>query len=351
MDKKTGVLLVNLGTPDSFHPKDVQRYLVEFLTDGRVIDVPWLWRQILVRGFIIPRRYKQSAACYAKIWTSEGSPLSVYSRNVKDKLQTSLGTEFYVELAMRYRKPSIEETLTNLLRKSLQELIIFPLFPQYASATSGSVHQKVMELLKNFQVIPHVTFVNSFFDHPAFVEAFCARGASYAHEEYDHILFSYHGLPKRHVMKADRHAWCLQEKECCEKLGRKNETCYAAQCFATTQAIASKLNIPRERYSLCFQSRLGKDPWLQPYASETIKDLAKKGKKKILVFCPSFVCDCLETIYEFGVEYAAEFKHAGGELLELVRGLNDSEEWIKALHIMIKEKSSCFKINKMLKFN
>lgn len=337
MDKKTGVLLVNLGTPDSFHPKDVRRYLVEFLTDARVIDVPWLWRQILVRGVIIPRRYKQSAACYAKVWTAEGSPLSVYSRHVKDELQISLGESYRVELAMRYRKPSIKQALATLLNENLQRLIVLPLFPQYASATSGSVHQKVMEIVKDFPVIPTITFVNKFFDHPAFIEAFSAAGARYPLAEYDHILFSYHGLPERHLVKADRQAWCFQEKGCCEKLCRKNETCYSAQCFATTQAIASKLNLSKERYSLCFQSRLGKDPWLQPYASETIRELAQTGKKKILVFCPSFVCDCLETLYEFGVEYAAEFKHAGGERLDLVRGLNDSKEWIKALQMIVSE--------------
>jgi ferrochelatase len=307
MDEKTGVLLVNLGTPDSPKPSDVRSYLTEFLTDGRVIDIPWIWRQLLVRGMIIPKRYKQSAASYAKIWTQKGSPL------------------FF------YKNPSIQKALSHLMSQNLSHLIILPLFPQYASATTGSVHQKVMEVLKKYPVIPRVTLINNFFNHPLFIEAISQIGSTYEIEAYDHILFSYHGLPQRQIRKSDKNSWCMQKKECCQTIGVENTHCYSAQCFATTQAIASRLKISSEKYSICFQSRLGQEPWLHPYAADTIKDLAKKGKKKVLVFCPSFVCDCLETIYEIGVEYADEFKQAGGQKLDLVRGLNADSTWIEAL--------------------
>lgn len=334
----TGILLVNLGTPDSPKPRDVHRYLIEFLTDARVIDIPWLWRHLLVRGSIVPKRYKQSALCYEKIWTPEGSPLLVYGRKVQNLLQRRLGDKFIVELAMRYQNPGIDIGISRLLDAGVKEIIVLPLFPQYASATTGSVHQKVMESLKGRWNIPEMSFINNFAVHPAFIEAVSTLGASCKHENYDHVLFSYHGLPERHLKKADKNNHCLQSKDCCSRWERHNFSCYAAQCHATTQGIVNRLNIPRAKYSICFQSRLGKDPWLQPYASDTIKGLALKGHRKVLVFCPSFVCDCLETTYEIGIEYAAEFKHAGGEKLDLVQGLNDHPLWIEALQKIILDK-------------
>lgn len=334
---KTGVLIVNLGTPDSPKPVDVKTYLHEFLTDGRVIDVPWLWRQLLVRGTIVPKRYKQSAACYARIWTEAGSPLMVYGERVQTLLQQALGPQFHVELAMRYRHPSIPQTLSKLLTEPLERLIVLPLFPQYASATTGSIHQCVMEALQAYPVIPHVQLINNFATHPAFIAAFAARAAPYSLEQYDHILFSYHGLPERQLRKADKGQWCLKTSHCCQMSCRENKSCYAAQCYATTRGLVDGLKISREDYSVCFQSRLGKEPWLQPYTSDMIHALAKQGKKQILVFCPSFVCDCLETIYEIGEEYNAEFKRAGGERLHFVPGLNDDPLWIEALVEIIKD--------------
>jgi ferrochelatase len=340
MKKKTGVLLVNLGTPDSPDPRDVYRYLIEFLTDERVIDGSWLKRQLLVRGVIVPRRYKQSAKSYQEIWTAEGSPLKVYGYRVKNLLQQRLGSQYVTELAMRYQNPSIRESLNRLIENKCQKIIVLPMFPQYASATTGSVHQNIMEIVSEWQNIPEITLIDQFAAHPALIRAFCASASAYNHEDYDHVLFSFHGLPERYLVQADRSGQCCKKsKNCCAVISEKNQECYSAQCYATADGIVNALKLSPERYSFSFQSRLGKEPWLQPYTSEVIARLAKEGKKRVLVFCPSFVCDCLETIHEIGVEYAEEFKQAGGETLDLVPGLNDRAEWIDALVDFVKEKS------------
>jgi ferrochelatase len=335
MSSSTGVLLVNLGTPDSPNPRDVYRYLIEFLTDPRVIDSPWIIRQFLVRGVIVPFRYRRSALSYQQIWTKEGSPLMVHTRQAKNLLQTLLGPSFHVEMAMRYQNPSIQQGIDTLMQKRIDHLVVIPLFPQYASATTGSVQQKVMEVLKHKMIIPKVTMIDEYATHPDLIQAFCKVGRQYHPESYDHILFSFHSLPQRHVKKADRYNRCLQDSNCCQTRCKENQSCYTAQCHATAYAIAKELNLSQKNTSICFQSRLGNDPWLQPYTSHTIQKLAKEGKKRVLVFCPSFVCDCLETIFEIGVEYAAEFKHAGGETLDLVKGLNSEPAWIETLKSLV----------------
>lgn len=331
MQKKTGVLLVNLGTPNSPKPKDVYRYLIEFLTDSRVIDTSWLIRQLLVRGAIVPLRYRQSARSYQAVWTAEGSPLKVYGYRVRDALQERLGGDFCVALGMRYQHPSIEEALEKLLQAQVERILVLPLFPHYASATTGSVHQKVMEVISRYEVIPEMTFVSQYATHPKLIEAFCDAAGKFCLVDYDHVLFSFHGLPQRQILKANRNGYCLKTEDCCRELCAKNQNCYSAQCYATARALERGLGLKAQDYSIVFQSRLGKDPWLQPYFSEVIEALAHQGKKKVLVFCPSFVCDCLETIHEIGVEYAQEFKKAGGERLDLVPGLNDHVKWIDAL--------------------
>ena len=319
-----GVLLVNLGTPDSPKPKDVFRYLNEFLTDERVIDIPWLSRQLLVRGVIVPFRHRQSARMYQEIWTEEGSPLKVYGNLVKEKLQNQLGDDFQVELAMRYQNPSIEKGL-NLL-EGADEIIVIPLFPQYASATTGSVHQKVMEVVKKWQVIPKLNLIRDFPLQETMIEAFCERMKEADYSSFDKILFSFHGLPERQLRKADRNNYCLQSEECCKTLNDQNKGCYSAQCHATAKAIAERLKI--DEYQVSFQSRLGKDPWIQPYTSDCLQG------NRLLVCCPAFVCDCLETTFEIGVEYAEEFE---GEKLQLVEGLNDHPKWIQALKELVLE--------------
>jgi len=337
MQKKTAVLLVNLGTPDSPLPKDVRRYLLEFLTDGRVIDIPWLWRQLLVRGFIVPRRYRESAKNYSEIWTDEGSPLLVYGNRVKILLQEALGSDYHVALAMRYQNPSIQDVLTKL--EAYPRLIVLPLFPQYASATTGSVLQKVMELLRNKQVIPETRFIQSFPVHNKMIDAFCDRANAFDLKSYDHVLFSFHGLPERHLKKADRQHYCLRKKDCCKTLCHQNQQCYSAQCHATAYAMARSLELKPEDYSITYQSRLGRDPWVKPYTSDVLMEQLKKGRKRLLVFCPAFVCDCIETIHEIAVEYREDFLQAGGETLDLVPGLNDHPLWIEALKELVLEKN------------
>lgn len=332
--KQIGILLVNLGTPDSHEPKDVYRYLIEFLTDYRVIDFSWLKRQLLVRGIIVPARYRQSAKSYRKIWMKDGSPLMVYSQKVKKLLQNALPSNYHVEIAMRYQNPSIEKGVVALMKKNLDEMIVLPLFPQYASATTGSVHQRVMSILSGFLTIPKVTLINQFATHPSYVDAVCTIAKSFPISQYDHVLFSFHGLPRRQLIKADCNQHCTKVETCCHQLNPNNKDCYGAQCYATAHAIASTLGI--KNYTVCFQSRLGKEPWIEPYTSECIKSLGQAGDKKVLVFCPSFVADCLETIYEIGTEYALEFKQAGGEQLDYVPSLNDHPQWIKALQEIIK---------------
>lgn len=338
MKPSTGILLTNLGTPDSPSSRDVYSYLIEFLTDSRVIDTSWLSRQLLVRGVIVPTRFRQSARMYKEIWTKEGSPLKVYGERVSSLLQGKLGEDYAVELAMRYKNPSIESALEKLMKKGCSKVVVVPLFPQYASATTGSVHQKVMESAAKWQVIPEFDFINNFATDSGFINALKAVSAPYKLSDYDHILFSFHGLPERQLTKADRADHCMKKENCCKKLTKSNQSCYSAQCYATAKALAEALNISDKDYSLSFQSRLGKEPWLQPYTSDVIARLASEGKKKVLVFCPAFVCDCLETIYEIGVEYDNEFKHAGGEKLDLVPGLNDHPAWIDALTNLIKSR-------------
>jgi len=284
-----------------------------------------------VRGVIVPGRYKQSAKAYKEIWTDEGSPLLVYTERLKKLLKTEVDENCHIEIAMRYGNPSIQSAISTLMQENIDDLLILPLFPQYASATTGSIYQKVMEVLSTYSVFPKITFVNQFATHPGFIDPFVEIGKTYPLKQYDHILFSFHGLPESQIRKTDCRNYCLEKNDCCRRINENNKNCYSAQCYATMYAIAKGLDLAPDDYSLCFQSRLGKEPWLQPYASDVIHNLAKEGCKKLLIFCPSFVSDCLETIYEFGVEYQREFKAAGGEQLELVRGLNNHQSWIKGL--------------------
>lgn len=332
---KKGVLLVNLGTPAAPSRGAVYRYLKEFLLDGRVVDIPPLARNILVRGIIAPFRSGTSAKLYKKLWTEKGSPLKLFGVALTEKLSDKLGDDHEVVLAMRYQQPSIESGLKRLMQQRVREIIVIPLFPQYASATTGSVHQEVMRVLSKEQIIPSVKFVNSYPTHPKLIAAFVARGRQYDVEEYDHVLFSYHGLPKRQLRKADSCNHCFTIENCCHSWTEKNHHCYSAQCYATTQAIAKELGLEKEEYTICFQSRLGRDPWLEPYTSDILKKRRARGDKKILVFCPAFVADCLETKIEISVEYAEEFEEMGGEHLQLVEGLNDHPLWIDTVETLI----------------
>lgn len=335
MSKKAtkGILLVQLGTPDSPATSDVRKYLTEFLMDGRVIDIPYINRTLLVRGIIAPTRAPKSAKIYETIWDKEtGSPLMHYSIIQRDLLQKSLGEDYHVELAMRYQNPSIENALKNMEGMLLDSIRVIPLFPQYASATSGSVIERVMELIRKWNYLPNMSFVSSYCQEPLMIETFADHARQHDIAHFDHIVFSYHGLPVRQLGKVDptRQLSC-PEDGCDSCKNTVNSFCYLSQCHATTRAIAQELGLENEQYSICFQSRLGKEPWIQPYTSSLLEDLAQKGKKKLLVFSPAFVADCIETIDEIGVEYANEFKHLGGEEVQLVESLNGDPKWIEAL--------------------
>lgn len=308
------ILLVNLGTPEAPTFFGVARYLSEFLSDYRVINLPFLKRQFLVHGAIIPSRLKTSTKSYRAIWTLEGSPLMVYGKKTKALLQEKLGPNYHVELAMRYQTPTIAIGLEKLLEKQPDELVILPLFPQYASATTGSVFEAVSKELSKKIIYPKVTFINKFHSHPLFIQAFEEVSAPYQPLSYDHVLFSFHGLPQKQLLPESR-------------------LCYSAQCYQTAHALAKNLKLPS--YTVCFQSRLGKDPWTHPFTSDVIEELGRKKTGRILVFCPSFVADCLETLYEIGVEYKELFIHSGGKELDLVPGLNTHPAWISALKAIV----------------
>ncbi|MCH7402600.1 ferrochelatase [Belliella kenyensis] len=334
---KTGVLLVNLGTPDSTATGDVRKYLREFLMDGRVIDIPLIPRWMLVNLIIAPFRAPKSANEYRKLWTDRGSPLLFHTEDLKAKLIPKLdNSKYIVEMAMRYQTPSIEEGLNKLNKANVSKIIVIPLFPQYASATNGSVVDKVMEIARTWQIIPNITFVNNFVEHPLFLEAWAELGREMmAKDEYDMYLFSYHGLPERQIKKGSVGGYCQLSDKCCGNYTKKNQFCYRGQCFHTTRLLASKLGLPEEKVMTCFQSRLGKDPWIKPYTEDVIKELANKGIKRVLVFSPAFVADCLETTVEVGQEYKEEFEELGGEKWDLVPSLNSNDTWVECVKDLV----------------
>jgi len=334
---KKGILLVNLGTPDSTATADVKKYLDQFLMDERVIDIPKLNRTLLVKGIIVPFRSPKTAKLYREIWSENGSPLLYYSKLQAKMLQERLGDEYHVELAMRYQSPSVASALANLKAGLVESIQVIPMFPQYASASSGSVIQLVMELVSKWPTVPPISFVNSFHDNELMIKVFAENARKHDVASYDHVLFSFHGLPERQLLKCDHTgSYCLKSADCCQTLNDTNKFCYSAQGHDTARLIAKELNLSKDKYTVCFQSRLGKEPWVQPYTTDVLKKLAGEGKKRLLVFSPAFVADCLETLYEITVEYHEEFKELGGEHVQLVESLNDSPVFIEALAGMIK---------------
>ncbi|MFT2008071.1 ferrochelatase [Pontibacter sp. 13R65] len=332
---KTGVLIVKQGTPDSPSVQDVRKYLREFLMDERVIDIPYLKRWMLVNLIIAPTRAPKSAKIYRQLWQPEGSPLKTYGYQVKKLLQDALGDAFEVELAMRYQSPSIETALAKFKERKISNILVLPLYLQYASATTGSVFQKVMEVVKIWDQIPEIKFITNFLSQPLFTEAFAALGKKYmATASYEHFLFTYHGLPERQLHKEDGLGNC-DHANCATEYHHANQFCYRAQCYETSRLLAEKLGIAPDNYTVSFQSRLGNEPWIQPYTEDVIKDLTAKGIKKVLVFAPSFVADCLETTMEVGHEYKELFEEHGGTDWQLVESLNDSPLWIECLREVI----------------
>lgn len=329
---KKGVLLVNLGTPDDPGVPAVRRYLDQFLMDERVIDIPKFNRTLLVKGIIVPFRSPKTSKLYQEIWSEKGSPLLYYSKLQAQLLQERLGADYQVELAMRYQNPSIASALEKLKAGLVDSIRVIPLFPQYASASTGSVIQLVMELVSKWPTIPPISFVSSFHDNQKMIEIFAENARKHQVDSFDHVLFSFHGLPERQLIKCDHTgSYCLKKDNCCDQLNDTNKFCYSAQSHDTARLLAKELGIPREKYTVCFQSRLGKEPWVQPYTTDVLKKLADEGKKRLLVFSPAFVADCLETLYEITVEYHEEFRELGGEHVQLVESLNDHPKFIEAL--------------------
>lgn len=323
--------MVNLGTPDSPSVPDVRKYLREFLMDERVIDIPFLNRWWLVNLIIAPFRAPKSAKIYQEVWLPEGSPLKIYGLSNEAELQKVLGDEYVVRLAMRYQNPSIPNVLKEFERMNLEKIRVISFFPQYASATTGSVHQKVMETVKSWQTIPEMHFSGAFYDHPLLLEGFANHARKHLERsDYDHYVFSYHGLPERQTVKAHFGRTC-REEGCTSGLTDQNYHCYKAQCYETTRLLAQKLNLAEGTYTTCFQSRLGKAEWIQPYTEDVVSTLRQKGVEKVLAFSPAFVADCLETTIEVGEEYKEMFIEQGGKRWDLVESLNDSPLWIDLL--------------------
>jgi ferrochelatase len=336
---KTGVLLVNLGTPDSPSVPDVRKYLREFLMDWRVIDIPPVNRFFLINGIIAPFKAPKSSKVYKELWTDRGSPLLFYGLDLKKLIQESLGKDYLVSFGMRYQNPSLESAINELKDKGLEKIIVLPLFPQYASASTGSAIEKVLELIKSWQIIPELKIISNFPDHPLFIKAFAELGRKYMEKDnYDHFIFTYHGIPERQIKKASIQNYCQLNDKCCSTYHAKNKYCYRAQCYQTTRMLVKELNLSEGQYSVCFQSRLGKTPWIKPYTDELLKELPAKGIKKVLAFSPSFVADCLETTIEGGVEYKESFEKSGGKKWQLVESLNLSPLWLECVKDMILSK-------------
>lgn len=332
-----GVLLVNLGSPDSTNPKDVKKYLGEFLMDERVIDVPYWARVLLVKGIILNTRPKKSAEAYQKIWWDEGSPLIVLSQRLTSKIDNF--TSVPVALAMRYGTPNIQAGLQELHDKGVDEVLLFPLYPQFAMATTETILVLAEELRKKQFPNMQFTTVPAFYNHPDYIRVLGNSMEERLKEvDYEHLLFSYHGVPERHIRKSDiTKSHCKIDGSCCNTASAAHQFCYRHQCFETTRLVAEYLNLKSNTYSVSFQSRLGFDPWLKPYTDRTIERLGLKGVKKLAIVTPAFVSDCLETLEEIAVEGQEIFHEVGGEEFTVVPCLNDRNDWVKVLSRWIDE--------------
>jgi len=328
-----GVLLVNLGSPDSPSVPDVRRYLNEFLMDKRVLDLAWPLRRFVVTMILI-KRPAESGHAYEKIWTRDGSPLVVTSKHVHAALQRRVRVP--VELAMRYQSPSITAAVKSLAGKGVSDLLLIPLFPHYAMSSYETAVVRVQEILAKFAPQMNLTVQPPYYNAPEYIEALVASAADYLKRGFDHLLFSYHGIPERHLRKSDATgSHCLKVENCCEVTHPAHTTCYRAQCFATTAAFVKLAGLPVEKYSVSFQSRLGTDPWLKPYTDYELPRLAQAGRKRMLVICPAFVSDCLETIEEIGMRGCEQFLAASGKEFTRIPCLNEHPVWIAALENMV----------------
>ena len=329
---------MNLGSPDSTEVKDVKRYLDEFLMDERVIDKPWLWRAMLVKGIIVPFRAPKSAEAYRSIWTDQGSPLIVISEQLRDALQAEL--HMPVAIAMRYGNPSPKKALDDLVQQhpDLEEVISIPMYPHYAMSSYETAVAYAGEHYKKGGYNFRLTTIKPYYNNEDYIHALCESIRPYLQQEYDTFLFSYHGIPERHIYKGDitgNH--CLKVPGCCDVPSKAHEYCYRHQCWTTTKIVTERLGIPGDKWQFSFQSRLGRDPWLQPYTAARLEALPKEGSKKIIVACPAFVSDCLETLEEIAVEGRESFMEHGGESFTMIPCLNANPLWVDALATWVRE--------------
>jgi ferrochelatase len=329
---KKAILLMNLGSPDSTSVRDVKKYLDQFLMDGKVIDKPWLLRALLVKAIIVPLRSPNSAEAYKSIWTDKGSPLIVITKQLRDALKKEV--EESVAIAMRYGNPSPRAAYDELVAKNsdLEEVIAIPLYPHYAMSSYETAVDYAKAEHETGEYKFRLNFIKPFYNNEDYIDALTTSIRPYLEGDYDQILFSFHGIPERHILKCDpTKQHCLKVENCCEVPSAAHAYCYRHQCWVTTNLVADRLNIPKEKRGFSFQSRLGRDPWLKPYTAVRLEELPKEGVKKLLVVCPAFVSDCLETLEEMGVEGKETFLHAGGEKFELIPCMNVHPAWVSTL--------------------
>jgi ferrochelatase len=333
------ILLANLGSPDSTQVKDVRNYLDEFLMDERVIDIPRFWRSVLVRGIIVPFRAPKSTAKYKTIWTDNGSPLIYISKQVQKKLTEAM--QLPVELCMRYANPTPAYALDKLRNENpdLKEVVLVPLYPHYAMSSYETAVEHVKHTYAKGNYPFELKVVPPFYDHPEYIDSLVNSMKPFLEKEFDHLLFSYHGIPKRHILKTDcTKSHCFSSEYCCSIPSEAHRMCYRHQVTVTTHLVAEKLELPKEKFSLSFQSRLGTDAWLKPYTAAQLKNFPQHGIKKLVVVCPAFVSDCLETLEEIMEEGREDFLKAGGEEYSVIPCLNDRADWIETLVSLAKKK-------------
>jgi ferrochelatase len=333
-----GALLVNLGTPDAPTTRAVRRYLREFLSDPRVIDIAPIARALLLYGVILPFRPKKSAAAYRQIWTERGSPLLFHTQDLTAAVSQRLGPNWRVAMAMRYGNPGLDTALTALQQAGVDRIVVVPLYPQYASSSTGSSLERLYTLAGAMPVTPPLQTVPDFYADPGFLDAAAAIARPRLAEfRADHVLMSFHGLPERQIRATDLgHSHCLGAADCCAAIVSANRSCYRAQSYATARLLAQRLELAPDATSVAFQSRLGRTPWIKPWTDEALVDLAKRGVRRLAVMCPSFVADCLETLEEIGIRADETFREAGGEALTLIPCVNSDPRWVDAVARMLR---------------
>jgi ferrochelatase len=337
---KKGILLINLGSPRSTAVEDVKEYLDEFLMDEKVIDYRWIFRALLVQGIILKTRPAKSAEAYKTVWTDEGSPLVVITEKIRKKLQKRIDVP--VEIGMRYAEPSIETGIRNLVEKGITEIVLFPLYPQYAMSTTETVIEKAEEIRKKKFPGVRINYVQPFYNRDLYTDCLAESIREKLPEDFDALLFSYHGVPERHIYKTDPTKTCNMNDCCYKDTNPSHSFCYRHQCFNTTDRVIRKLELSKDKVIVSFQSRLGKDKWIEPYTDHTLETIPQKGIKNLAIVCPAFVSDCLETLEEISVEGKEQFLEAGGEKFTYIPCLNDEDRWIEVIRILCEEQLNQF---------